>query len=200
MAKGLAEELANCCAPAVQNFLTPKKLGEKESRSRTTTKRSNANATKKGTSPKRASSRARSRNRSSSRTNTKESKPSSSNYILTPDACKRLASWKYTKGTDTVLDRIMNVWWEFAVKFLPLWMAPNLVTLLGFLGILSTTLTLLFFIPEFNSVAPQWAYFLALLGHFFYQTMDAIDGKQVSERKRKMCVAFVARFIAHQHN
>jgi phosphatidylglycerophosphate synthase len=94
----------------------------------------------------------------------------------------------------------MNVWWEFAVKFLPLWMAPNLVTLLGFLGILSTTLTLLFFIPEFNSVAPQWAYFLALLGHFFYQTMDAIDGKQVSERKRKMCVAFVARFIAHQHN
>jgi ethanolaminephosphotransferase len=103
---------------------------------------------------------------------------STSNWILSEEACARLAGWKYHSGTMTPLDKQMNRFWEFAVTLLPMWMAPNLVTFTGLLIVGATTSLLVWYDPTFSTPAPGWVYFVAMVGHWLYQTFDAIDGKQ----------------------
>lgn len=84
-------------------------------------------------------------------------------------------------------------WWEFVITLCPMWIAPNLITLIGLVINLITVLVLSSFsysatgpvsfgpFPSpwpFVFQAPSWAYLQAALGLFFYQTLDAIDGKQ----------------------
>ncbi|CAD6193327.1 unnamed protein product [Caenorhabditis auriculariae] len=69
-------------------------------------------------------------------------------------------------------------WWEFAVTLCPMWVAPNLITLVGLIGNLVTVLVLSSFSYSATGPAPSWAYIQAALGLFIYQTLDAIDGKQ----------------------
>ncbi len=57
-------------------------------------------------------------------------------------------------------------------------MAPNLVTFIGLLIVGSTAALLSYHDPDLKTTAPAYAYGIALLGHFLYQTFDAIDGKQ----------------------
>jgi ethanolaminephosphotransferase len=53
------------------------------------------------------------------------------------------------------------------------------VTLLGFFGIILAYLVLVvYYSPDLYQPAPGWAYLLAAASIFFYQTMDALDGKQ----------------------
>jgi len=42
-----------------------------------------------------------------------------------------LAVHRYKCSDYTFLDNLMNNWWIFAAKHLPLWIAPNVVTLFG---------------------------------------------------------------------
>jgi phosphatidylglycerophosphate synthase len=57
--------------------------------------------------------------------------------------------------------------------------SPNLITLLGFIGIIIAYLVLVvWYASNMNETAPGWAYLLAAGAIFFYQTMDALDGKQ----------------------
>lgn len=73
---------------------------------------------------------------------------------------------------------MLNHYWTWAVRFLPMWMAPNLVTMLGTCIMISTTLVQLYFAPHLDEPCPTWVYLLSALGLFLYQTMDALDGKQ----------------------
>lgn len=57
-------------------------------------------------------------------------------------------------------------------------MAPNLLTGLGFIINLATSLPLLLLDTNLGGVAPSWVYLIAAVGFFIYQSLDAIDGKQ----------------------
>lgn len=81
-------------------------------------------------------------------------------------------------GSYTILDNVLNHYWTWAVRFLPMWMAPNLVTMLGTAVMIATTLVQLYFAPHLDEPCPTWVYLLSAAGLFFYQTMDALDGKQ----------------------
>lgn len=72
----------------------------------------------------------------------------------------------------------MQPFWRWAVNFLPITMAPNLVTLVGFFAIVASFLLFAFFSPSISESAPSWVYLFAAFCMFFYQTMDALDGKQ----------------------
>ena len=98
----------------------------------------------------------------------------------------------------------MNKFWEWAVTLLPWGMAPNLVTLTGLMIVASTAAILVHFDPDFKTTAPLWAYGLGLLGHFLYQTFDAIDGKQARRTKTSSplgqlfdhgCDAFITKYV-----
>ena len=76
------------------------------------------------------------------------------------------------------MDHVLTPFWNKAVTFLPMWMAPNLVTLIG------TILTLITSAPYMtmdglgmHSKMPNINIWATIFAAFTYQTLDAIDGK-----------------------
>jgi len=102
--------------------------------------------------------------------------------VLTEAGLKALDEYKYKSGTCTILDNFLNqYWWTPCANLIPIWMAPNLVTLLGFFLVLfSFVLQVLIYCPDLgeNMIAPNWVFLVSGICHFLYQTLDAIDGKQ----------------------
>lgn len=82
-----------------------------------------------------------------------------------------------------MLDPYMQILWNWVVQFCPLWVAPNLITIVGLAINIFTSLLLIVYCPTATEVAPWWATFLCSLGLFIYQTLDAIDGKQARRTK-----------------
>ncbi|CAI2353378.1 unnamed protein product [Caenorhabditis sp. 36 PRJEB53466] len=99
--------------------------------------------------------------------------------LLTREELQRLDEHVYSAVDTSWLDELcMKKFWEAVVQFYPLWVAPNLLTLIGLIVNLTTVLVLSFYCPTATETAPAWAYFLAAFGLFVYQTLDATDGKQ----------------------
>ncbi|KAK2585813.1 hypothetical protein KPH14_010413 [Odynerus spinipes] len=98
--------------------------------------------------------------------------------LLSPGQLKRLSEHKYSCTTSSLLDAFLQPWWDWLVSKVPLWLAPNLITILGLIVNIVTTLILVYYSPDARAEAPRWACFLCALGLFIYQSLDAIDGKQ----------------------
>ena len=64
------------------------------------------------------------------------------------------------------------------MEFLPLWLAPNMVTLLGFFCIIFNVGLLELMDPDLLSPKQAWVCYSYGLGVWAYSTMDNIDGKQ----------------------
>jgi ethanolaminephosphotransferase len=64
------------------------------------------------------------------------------------------------------------------VTFCPQWLAPNLITLLGFVAILVNIVSIAVLVPDFAGPGPTWMYWSFVLGLWIYSTLDNIDGKQ----------------------
>ncbi|KAK2591906.1 Phosphotransferase [Conoideocrella luteorostrata] len=73
---------------------------------------------------------------------------------------------------------------NFVIKLFPMSMAPNLITLTGFLFVVVNVLTLLWYNPGLDKDCPAWVYFSWALGLFLYQTFDAVDGAQARRTKQ----------------
>ena len=71
--------------------------------------------------------------------------------VLSESQLKRLAKHKYNASVTTLFDPFMQVWWRWFVERLPLWIAPNTITILGLIINLVTTLILVFFSPQARS-------------------------------------------------
>ncbi|CAO3672424.1 unnamed protein product [Rhizopus stolonifer] len=72
---------------------------------------------------------------------------------------------------------LLNPYWNNLVKLFPLWIAPNMITLLGLMTILLNVITLFYFTQDLSE-CPHWVYYTFGIGLFIYQSLDAIDGKQ----------------------
>lgn len=89
-----------------------------------------------------------------------------------------MAAYKYASGNSTPLELWLNHYWNWAVQWLPLWLAPNLVTLLGLGFMVASAALVASRDPRLTApLAPGVAAFCAV-SLFCYQTLDAIDGKQ----------------------
>ncbi|XP_011051256.1 PREDICTED: cholinephosphotransferase 1 isoform X5 [Acromyrmex echinatior] len=98
--------------------------------------------------------------------------------LLSTGQLKRLSEHKYSCTSNSILDGFLQPWWDWLVSKVPLWLAPNLITVLGLIVNIVTTLILVYYSPDARTEAPRWACFLCALGLFIYQSLDAIDGKQ----------------------
>lgn len=121
--------------------------------------------------------------------------------FLSSTQLRRLNEHKYSVQGASVLDGLLQPWWNLVVQGLPLWVAPNLITLVGLVINIVTSLVLVYFNPTasqevysnvvrtykhhlllieyyFHFQTPRWAALLCAAGIFIYQTLDAIDGKQ----------------------
>lgn len=98
--------------------------------------------------------------------------------ILNAAQLKRLSEHKYSCTSASILDAWLQPWWCWLVSKTPLWLAPNLITILGLIVNIVTTLVLVWYSPDARQDPPRWACALCALGVFIYQSLDAIDGKQ----------------------
>jgi hypothetical protein len=62
-------------------------------------------------------------------------------------------------------------------RFVPIWLAPNVITTLGLLSVVTANWLLYAFEDE-SGGAPGWVYFFIGICIFMYQTLDNLDGKQ----------------------
>lgn len=104
--------------------------------------------------------------------------------VLSNDQLVNLSTHVYQAVDTSWLDEIcMKRFWNFVVEFYPLWLAPNVITIIG-LGInILTVFILALHCFSATESAPFWAYLQAALGLFLYQTLDATDGKQARRTK-----------------
>ncbi|EFC48459.1 predicted protein [Naegleria gruberi] len=77
----------------------------------------------------------------------------------------------------------MQPYWEYCAKLIPNNVAPNTVTLLGFLGVILGWIILIYYNINLENQVPSIVYLLNGIFLFYYQTMDAIDGKHARNTK-----------------
>lgn len=63
--------------------------------------------------------------------------------LLLPDQLKRLSEHKYSVENISLLDPFLQPWWCWLVSKTPLWMAPNLITIIGLAVNIVTALVLI---------------------------------------------------------
>ncbi|CAM6036351.1 unnamed protein product [Sphagnum compactum] len=90
-----------------------------------------------------------------------------------------LQRYKYS-GVDRsyMAKYVFQPFWRFFVNFFPLWMPPNMITLMGFMFVVASALLSYIYSPHLDSPAPSWVYLCHGILLFLYQTFDAVDGKQ----------------------
>ena len=100
-------------------------------------------------------------------------------HYIPPAHLEHLRRWSYSGADYSVLGRLlMQPYWNAVVQLLPLWVAPNVVTLSGFIVSSSSSLLLMYFFLLRGGEYPAWAWYYAAWALLTYQTLDAIDGKQ----------------------
>jgi len=92
---------------------------------------------------------------------------------------QNLKSYKYHGVDRSIFAKLLQPFWSAAVMYLPETLAPNMVTLIGFMFmIFSFLLQVSFCTNGIETVAPRWVYLVHCFCLFAYQTLDALDGKQ----------------------
>ena len=86
---------------------------------------------------------------------------------------------KYS-GTDKsiLVKLVFRRWWDWLIQFVPMWVAPNLITLVGFLVELFSFIVSFVTSNELREPCPCWVCFLNGVCLFIYQTLDNLDGRQ----------------------
>lgn len=68
--------------------------------------------------------------------------------LLSPAQLKRLNDHKYSCSSISLVDPLLQPWWNWLVSKTPLWIAPNLITILGLIVNILTTLILVWYSPD----------------------------------------------------
>ncbi|CAD6587178.1 MAG: hypothetical protein ASARMPRED_003016 [Alectoria sarmentosa] len=98
---------------------------------------------------------------------------------VSEEALVHLKSYKYSSVDKSLISHyILRHYWNAFVELLPLWLAPNMVTLLGFFFILTNVICLEIWVPDLVGPGPSWLYYSFAVGLWMYSTMDNVDGKQ----------------------
>ncbi|XP_066254004.1 choline/ethanolaminephosphotransferase 1 isoform X6 [Euwallacea similis] len=98
--------------------------------------------------------------------------------ILSESQLRKLGEHQYSCQSVSICDKILQPYWNWLVLRVPIWFAPNLLTIMGLLVNIITALILVAYSADARQEPPRWACALCALGLFMYQSLDAIDGKQ----------------------
>lgn len=105
-----------------------------------------------------------------------------SNYVtgdfITQEGLTTIKNHKYKSGGYSIIDNLINPFWEFVVKLMPETLAPNAITLIGVVINFAMYGFMFYYDRTLAEDVPSWTYLAVAIGMFLYQTLDAIDGKQ----------------------
>ena len=68
--------------------------------------------------------------------------------VLSKDELRGLKEHKYSSSGKTLFDPVMQIYWEWLVKKVPLWLAPNALRLFGLIVNITTTFILILYSPD----------------------------------------------------
>ena len=68
--------------------------------------------------------------------------------ILSSSQLKRLNDHKYSCTSSSLLEPFLQPWWNWVVSQLPVWLAPNLITITGLAVNIITSLVLIYLNPD----------------------------------------------------
>ena len=100
--------------------------------------------------------------------------------LLSKESLAKVKDFRY-QGSDTspIYKYLLSPFAQFCVdKCTPLWMAPNMITLIGLSSSFISTALVLVYNPTLGLNGPRWLSLFVGFGIFFYQTLDNMDGKQ----------------------
>lgn len=100
---------------------------------------------------------------------------------ITEQGEKNLPSYKYVGSDSSLLYKhFFSPFAQWLVdNVIPIWLAPNVITLVGFGCTLLPHLIILAMYPDqLAGPVPGWLCFFAAIGQFFYMNLDNADGKQ----------------------
>ena len=101
--------------------------------------------------------------------------PSQTAMVITESGVENIVHHKYVSGKYTNLEKFLNPTWEMLTEcYVPMWMAPNLITTIGLcFELISYSVTW-----YFSDDVPSWVCLLNGMCLLFYYTLDCMDGKQ----------------------
>lgn len=103
-------------------------------------------------------------------------------WIINAKAAQNLRNYKYVGSDNSLLYKyLLSPFAQYCVDtFVPSWMAPNVITLMGLLIEVFTLCVVMFYCPQFagDENTPRWIYLLIAASLLTYQTLDNMDGKQ----------------------
>lgn len=74
--------------------------------------------------------------------------------ILSRHQLKRLEEHRYSSSGRSLLEPVMQRYWEWLVCRMPPWIAPNLITIVGLATNIFTTLVLVYYCPTATEQVP----------------------------------------------
>ncbi|XP_067126207.1 ethanolaminephosphotransferase 1 [Centruroides vittatus] len=108
------------------------------------------------------------------------------NY-LTKEQLIGYENYKYSSvDTSPLSNYVMHPFWNQAVKLVPRWLAPNVLTFTGFMLTVVNAFLLAYYDYEFCASSdiypicppiPQWVWIVCAINQFLAHTLDGIDGK-----------------------
>ncbi|KAK9237402.1 CDP-alcohol phosphatidyltransferase-domain-containing protein [Lipomyces kononenkoae] len=99
--------------------------------------------------------------------------------LIDSETLSHLKSYKYSSVDKSYISNyILRHYWNYCASLMPLWLAPNVITLIGLIFIYINVLCILIYVPDLVGPGPSWLYFSFGAGLWLYSTMDNIDGKQ----------------------
>ncbi|CDS05172.1 hypothetical protein LRAMOSA07701 [Lichtheimia ramosa] len=97
----------------------------------------------------------------------------------TQEQLENLRYYKYAAVDKSYVTKyILSHYWNWAITLFPMWIAPNLITLIGLGFMVSNVLLVVYYVPDLGTDAPNWIYFSFAAGLWLYSTFDNVDGKQ----------------------
>jgi len=119
-------------------------------------------------------------------------------YYITPECEGPLLTFKYSGADLSLIYRYaLSPLAESIVAMIPLWVAPNSITLFGLLWMITSYCIIWYYCPNLDealhndttddasssSVVPQWIFLFNCIAMLCYQTLDNMDGKQARRTK-----------------
>lgn len=97
---------------------------------------------------------------------------------------KSLKAYQYVSPPLSMAERLfLNDFWGKVSTMYPMWLAPNMVTLMGFIAQLLSFIPMLYLSPRFDGKTELWFCLFLSVCTFVYQTCDGSDGKQARRTK-----------------
>ena len=116
-------------------------------------------------------------------------------FYISPVGRKQLPQYKYTGSDNSLMyTYFCSPLADFLVKLMPMWLAPNVITLLGLAISLAGYILVHFYAPTFQQSCPPWVWYVLSACTFTYQTLDNMDGKQA---RRTNSSSALGLFIDH---